>query len=355
MLWRMRVTLVCAAMAIASCSGDDKANDAPGQAGATSQSGSPSGGSATQGGSATSHGGTPSNAGSNTSGDAGESTEGGSPSSAGTSNGGSSNNAGSSTDGGMPTDGGAGPGCSSFDDTFAGTTLDPCWSVLNGTPQAPLIDVSVSGGALHLVAQGNLNGVWYQGSTQSLVYKLVAESGFKVTTTVHPRKATNAASLPTKDLHVGGLLLRDPASQGGATERYVLFMAGHSENNNGVVHQGVEVKSTVNGCSNWNEPDWGATATEQDAELRVCRLGATFRFYKRVPGAGSWTPATPPTPSCAGNAVQGDVLTRADLPSTLQVGVGLNFSNPSDLDVAFDAVELVALPANATAADCITD
>lgn len=350
----MRVMLVGAAMAVA-CSGDGKSNDsANSQAGTQSQSGNTSGGSGAQGGSATSQGGSPSNAGTSTTGDAGETSEGGSASSAGSANGGSANNAGTSNDGGTPGEGGAGPACS-FDDTFAGTTLDPCWSVLNGTQQAPLISVNVSGGALHLVAQGNLNGVWYQGSTKSLVYKQVSESAFKVTTTVRPRKATNAASLPTKDLHVGGLLLRDPASQGGGTERYVLFMAGHSENNNGVVHQGVEVKSTVNGCSNWNEPDWGATATEQDAELRVCRIGAAFRFYKRVPGANSWTPAAPPTPSCTGNVVQGDVLTRADMPATLQVGVGLNFSNPSDLDVAFDAIQLVALPANATAADCVTD
>lgn len=347
----MRVMLALWASLAVACTGDDKSNaDANGQAGATALSGSSSGGAAAQGGSAVSHGGTPSSAGTTT-GDAGETSEGGSATAAGSANGGSSN------DGGTPTAGGADPGpdCSSFNDTFAGTSLDPCWSVLNGTPQAPLIGVSVSGGALHLVAQGNLNGVWYQGSTKSLVFKLVTESAFKVTTTVRPRKATNAASLPTKDLHVGGLMLRDPASQGGASERYLLFMAGHSENNNGVVHQGVEVKSTVNGCSNWNEPDWGASATEQDAELRVCRIGEAFRFYKRVPGANGWTPATPPTPSCAGNVVQGDVLTRADLPGTLQVGVGLNFSNPSDLDVAFDAVQLVALPANATAADCISD
>lgn len=94
----------------------------------------------------------------------------------------------------------------------------------------------------------------------------------------------------------------------------------------------------------------------QDAELRICRLGAEFRHYERLPGAGpgEWQPATPPS-GCAGNAVAGDVLTRSDLPETLQVGMALNFSRPSHLDVAFHAIELVVLARAATAADCTSD
>jgi hypothetical protein len=350
----MRVSLVWAGMVVMAC----------GQAGKSADGGSHGGGAATDGGTAAqggaiAHGGggasanagTSANAGSAMTGDAGSNQAG--THTAGSDAGGMLNDGGAATEGGTATQGGA-PGCA-FSDTFTGASLDPCWSVLNGTAQMPLITLGISGGALHLAANGNLNGVWYQGSTKSLVYKLVNASAFRVTTTVRPRKATDLASLPTKDLHVGGLMLRDPASAGGATERYLLFMAGHSENNNGMVHQGVELKSTVNGCSNWNEPDWGATATEQNAELRACRIGAAFRFYKRVPSAPTWTPATPPASTCAGNVVQGDVVTRADLPVTLQVGLGLNFSNPSDLDVAVDAIDLVTLPANATAADCVAD
>src|SRR6185436_14777699 len=101
--------------------------------------------------------------------------------------------------------------------------------------------------------------------------------------------------------------------------------------------------------------DWGADAMGQDAELRICRLQKTFRLYKRVPGDAAWTPAAPPGASCAGNVVQDNVLSRADLPTTVQVGLALNFSSPSDLDVAIDAITLVPLAADATPADCESD
>jgi len=232
--------------------------------------------------------------------------------------------------------------------------LDPCWKVLNGTQANPLITMNVTDGALHLRAMGNQNGVWYQGATKSLVYQLVTASAFKVTTTAHPRKASAADSLPTKDLHVGGLMVRNPSSSGGNTENYVFLMVGHSENNNGMVHQGVEFKTTANGCSDWKEPDWGSSADERDADLRICRIGAAFRMYKRVPGAASWTAAEPPS-GCAGNTLSSGVLMRSDLPETIQVGLALNFNAPSDLDVAFDFIHYTALPAGATAADCTSD
>jgi hypothetical protein len=246
-------------------------------------------------------------------------------------------------------------GCgASLSDDFSGAQVNSCWMLLNGTAGNPLIVTSVAGGALHLRAMGNQNGVWFQGSTKSLMYKVITARNFKVTTTAHPRKATAATALPTKDLHVGGLMVRNPSSAGGATENYLFAMVGHSENNNGTVHQGIEFKSTVGGCSNWNEPDWGNQADAPDAQLRICRLGADFRVYNRVPGTAAWTPAPPPM-GCAGNMVQTGVLTRNDLPDTLQIGLGLNFSSPSDLDVAFDSFDFVALPAGAGPPDCTTD
>ena len=180
-------------------------------------------------------------------------------------------------------------------------------------------------------------------------------TNFKLTTTAHPRKATAATMLPTKDLHVGGLMVRNPSSNGGNTENYLFLMVGHSEQNNGTVHQGTEFKTTVNGCSDFNEPDWGAGAMSPDAQLRICRIGAAFRLFKRIPGDATWTAAMPPAMACAGNAVAGAVLTRTDLPETLQVGLALNFSAPSDLDVAFDDFTFVALPAGASATDCTVD
>ncbi|HVR03653.1 MAG TPA: hypothetical protein VMT47_16060 [Polyangia bacterium] len=247
-------------------------------------------------------------------------------------------------------------GCEAMlSDDFGAATLGPCWKILNGSPAMPLISVAPSNGALHLRANGNQNGVWYQTSTKALVYKEITAANFKVTTTAHPRMATAPTMLPTKDLHVGGVMVRNPSSAGGTTENYLFLMVGHSEQNAGTVHEGVEFKTTVNGCSDFNEPDWGASAAGPDAELRICRIGAAFRLYKRVPGDATWTLATPPAASCAGNVVAGTVLTRADLPERLQVGLALNFSAPSDLDVGFDQFTFVPLGAGATAADCTSD
>ena len=258
---------------------------------------------------------------------------------------------------GADTGAGGSAGCESMpSDDFASATLGPCWQApRQRLPATPLISVAPSNGALHLRATGNQNGVLYRTSTKALVYKEITAVNFKVTTTAHPRMASAPTMLPTKDLHVGGVMVRNPSSAGGTTENYLFLMVGHSEQNAGTVHEGVEFKTTVNGCSDFNEPDWGAGATGPDAELRICRIGAAFRLYKRVPGDAAWTAAMPPGASCAGNSVAGAVLTRTDLPERLQVGLALNFSAPSDLDVTFDQFSFVPLAAGATAADCTSD
>ena len=240
-------------------------------------------------------------------------------------------------------------------DEFTGTTLDSCWQILNGSASMPLIQIAEAGGKLHLSAMGNQGGVWYQGATKSLVYQVVNASAFRLTTTAHSRKASDSDALPTKDLHVGGLMVRNPTSMGGNTENYVFIMLGHSENNNGMVHQGIEFKSTFNGCSDWNEPDWQVNFDVPDADLRICRIGDEFRHYKRVPGDPDWILAEAPSGTCSGNVVHDSVLTRTDMPNTVQVGLALNFNAPSDLDVAFDYIHYDELPPNATAADCTSD
>jgi hypothetical protein len=248
---------------------------------------------------------------------------------------------GASGSGGQRVDGGA---CSGgFSDDFSGAALDPCWTILNGNdPANPLIDVSVNGGALHLQARPTPDGVWFGGSTRSLVYKLVTTNHFKVTATVHPRQRTDVTAIPTHQLHVGGLMARNPSSQGGATENYLFVMAGHTEGNDGVAHQGIEVKTTTNGSSVWDEPDWPSN----DADLRICRLGSDFYLYKRVPGTTTWM--------LSNQSRQAAPVSRPDMPDTLQVGMALNFSANSDLQVAFDYITMSATPP-ATVDDCTTD
>jgi hypothetical protein len=226
-----------------------------------------------------------------------------------------------------------GPG---LDDDFSGSQLDPSWSNL----RPGVVSVAVTGGALHLRSVQGQNAVWFNTSTETLIYKLVASSNFKVTTTARPRKRTDPNVAPTNPLHVGGLMVRDPSSNGGSTENYLFIMAGSNE---GAV-PGIEVKSTTNSLSTFFEPAWSNPLA---ADLRICRLGGNFHVYKRVPGTTSWIPAqsdpgrSDPTES------------RPDLPATLQVGLALNYLGPdNDLDVAFDGITFA--PATSLA-DCTTD
>lgn len=223
-------------------------------------------------------------------------------------------------------------GCTSFDDDFAMNPLSPCWTVLNNS----LIDIDINGGALHLRALNGQQGVWYQGSTKSLVYKALAGNRFVVTTIARPRKRTNTSVAPTQALHVGGIMARNPASNGGNTENYVFIMVGSNEQS----QPGVEVKSTTNGASIFSEPVWSDAL---GAELRMCRIDAAFYLYKRVIGSQNWT--------LQDQNGQANPIMRSDLPGTLQVGLALNFSGPmNDLDVGFDSIALGATP-NAPA-DC---
>jgi hypothetical protein len=197
----------------------------------------------------------------------------------------------------------------------------------------------MTGGALHLQAIQGQAGVWYQGSTKSLVYQLIS-GDFMVTTTARPRKRTDANQAPTNALHVGGLMVRSPSSSGGNTENYLFTMVGSNE----FAQPGVEIKSTTNGVSQWSEPVWPEPL---GAELRICRLGTSFYLYKRTIGGTTWILA-----DHQGNAA---AIDRPDLPSTVQVGMALNFSGPNnDLDVAFDEITLGS-PPPASVADCTSN
>lgn len=311
---------VCFVVSVIGCSSDDSG-------GSTGSSGS--GGTATGGSGGSSTGGS-STGGSSTGGSStGGSSTGGS-STGGTGGSSSGGNAGASA-------GGTGGTSCAFSDDFEGATLDACWTTLNGTPSAPLIQIAQSGGALQLTANDGQNGVWYNGSTKSLVYKLVT-GDFKVTTTARPRKRTNANQAPTLPLHVGGIMARSPSSSGGQTENYVFTMVGSNE----LAQPGVEIKSTTNGQSQWDEPVWSDPLA---AELRLCRIGTSFYAYKRPASGGTWV--------LSDHDGQPAAISRPDLPPTLQVGLALNFSGPNnDLAVSFDAI-LLDVPASV--GDCTSD
>jgi len=97
----------------------------------------------------------------------------------------------------------------------------------------------------------------------------------------------------------------------------------------------VETKTTVDGRSTYVGPSWGSG----DAELRICRVGATFATYKRPVGSSTWQEA--------------ERWERLDLPEVLQVGLNayaIGGADGTDLTVTFEGATFA--PA-ATLADCL--
>src|SRR5437867_2879919 len=79
------------------------------------------------------------------------------------------------------------------------------WTVLH----PDLLDISIAAGALVLTPHQSL---WYQASEGPLVYKLVPAGDFVVTSTVHARKASDAAQPPDGLYSLGGLMARKSGS-----------------------------------------------------------------------------------------------------------------------------------------------
>lgn len=189
-------------------------------------------------------------------------------------------------------------------DDFEAAALDPSWTVLD----ASRVSVAVSGGALRLTPAAN--ALWYNASRGGLVFKSVT-GDFIATATVHARRASNAGMPPGQPIELGGLMARAP---GAGPENYVFIVIGNGEQ--GVL--AVEHKSTTNSAS-----VYAAVPFAPDAELRLCRQGAVFTMYRRMPGAATWT--------------LDYQVTRADLPATLQVGPNAYTNQASpDVTISFD-------------------
>lgn len=211
-------------------------------------------------------------------------------------NAGKAGGAGTSANGGAESGSGGGGGLSAAGngswpsgDEFEGAALSTDWTVF----RPDLADVVVKSGALSLTPHGG--AAWYQANQAVLVYKLV-NGDFKVTASVHARRASNPDAPPNQFADVGGLMARNP---NGSSENYVLGVIGFAEMN----QLAVEHKSTLNSKSEYGEDAFAA-----DAELRLCRTGATFTIYYRHPGDSGWPGSVAP-------------ISRADLPQTLQVGM----------------------------------
>ncbi len=202
-------------------------------------------------------------------------------------------------------------------DHFNGSRLSKSWKSL----RTHLLDISVKGGELHLIAKRY--SVWFNDEVGALLYKNVT-GDFVATASVKARKASDTSKYVGPDYQFGGILANSPS---GSKHNYVFIVVGDRGG-----YLSVETKSTTNSRSNVQGPKWPTG----DAEVRICRIGSTFRLYKRKPGASKWTAAVS--------------YQRKDLPKTLQVGpFAYAYTGRPDLRASFDYVTIA--PAK-SAADC---
>jgi hypothetical protein len=191
-------------------------------------------------------------------------------------------------------------------DEFDGATLGPTWDILDATRA----DIAVANGSLTIAPHGN--ALWFNAGTGPLVYKL-ATGDFKVTSTVHARKTSDATQPPDRPIEVGGLMLRNPAAP---PENYVFLDIGFAEQQ----RLGVEHKSTRDSASTFDE-----TPSSADADLRLCRTGSTISAWRRDPASSSWQLEL--------------TVDRPDLPATVQVGLDASTGQATpDVTIHFDNV-----------------
>jgi hypothetical protein len=201
-------------------------------------------------------------------------------------------------------------------------SLPAGWSYVNGDGA----NVSVADdGTITVTLTHRL--LWFRNSRGFLMYR-EAKGDFRVTADVVATSTSDPGQDPGGDgsVQLGGLMVRDPASP---PENYVHIVVG--DDGNGL---SVETKSTKASVSEFAGPDWG----DNEAFLRVCRVGPKVSLYKRMSSDDPWALAT--------------TYDRADLPETLQAGVDVYTNDQPDITVTVS--DFSAEPVKSEA-DCTKD
>lgn len=168
------------------------------------------------------------------------------------------------------------------------------------------------------------NALWYQGNQGGLLYKSFT-GNFTLSAKVMVRRKSDSALAPNCDVCLGGLMARNPNNTDG--ENYVHLVSGNTpeEVNDGTDELGVEHKSTTNSVSPYDAIPDGLS----DHELRIVRDGSEFSLYSKNIDATEW------------NLII--THTRADLPTTLQVGLNIYTTlggETADLRVIYENIVL---------------
>ena len=223
-----------------------------------------------------------------------------------------------------------GPLTDTFSDEFAVNTIAD-WQlrhvVEGAAAQYTVLDINAStAGALTLVPTQTPG--WFNAGDGPLVFKELA-GNFAVHTRVTADSVTAPGQAPTSDFNSAGLMARN-ASGASGPENYVMLNVGRQDASiaGGV---GSETKNTVDSVSALFL-DTGSN----EGSLILCRVGNVIHSFRWLTTDSDWVLLRSET--------------RADLPSTLQVGMVANaFAAPADLRAEFEFIRLLPAPNDVSA------
>lgn len=224
-----------------------------------------------------------------------------------------------------------GPLTDTFSDEFSSDTLG-AWQLRHvaegGAPQYTVLDINQStAGALTL--EPTQTPGWFDDADGPFVFKELG-GNFAVHTRVTADSVANPGQPPASNFNSAGLMARNAAGASGP-ENYVMLNVGRQD---GRVAGGIgsETKTTIDSVSTLFI-DAGSNA----GSLILCRIGDVLHSFRWLTTDSDWVLLRSET--------------RADLPSTLQVGMVVNaFDAPADLRAEFEFIRL--LPAPTDVAGC---
>ena len=200
---------------------------------------------------------------------------------------------------------------SSYDDDFAGGALGPGWQIHNPA----LLQHTVAGGELHVrPLAGGPAATWFANGEGPLVYRVV-RGDFTVTAQVRSYRLSNPLLPPPSNYDMGGLTLRDPASDQGPNDWLHVAVGGGVPATPIVV----EDKSTNDGQSDLLLHPIAAPT----GQIRATRQGTTIGLWYRANATAAW------------QLLRSHV--RPDLGPELQVGINVFSWSPTvDVGASFD-------------------
>ncbi len=188
----------------------------------------------------------------------------------------------------------------------------------------------------------NRGSVWYSDTSGSMLYAYTT-GDLMVETKIKSNQRTDQKARSDSRYTSAGLIIRDPDSSAGKM-RWLVFNIGSQDG-----FFGTEVKTTRDSTGfsldsflgNSSLSTWYSNKIEgssNEFQLRICRIGAEFRFYAKPVTASNWqeeiisadtVKAGSEAPVAGINGNGAIRLQRPDLPTTLQIGIMSN-----DIEVA---------------------